>query len=71
MRETRDGLVSINECSKLTGQSTRTIRRLIDSGKLPAIRWGRNIRIAKADLLAAGQQVHPASGLGRIVEVFA
>lgn len=44
MRETRDGLVSINECSKLTGQSTRTIRRLIDSGKLPAIRWGRNIR---------------------------
>ena len=42
--------LSAVEAAKRTGQSERTIRRWIESGKLPATKHGSQFKIALADL---------------------
>jgi excisionase family DNA binding protein len=53
-------LRTIEETGELLNVSPRTVRRLIDSGALPAHRLGRLVRIADVDiavLLAANRTV--------------
>jgi excisionase family DNA binding protein len=51
-------LRTLDETADILNASTRTVRRLIDSGALPVHRFGRLVRIADADialLLAASR----------------
>jgi excisionase family DNA binding protein len=53
-------LRTIDETAELFGTSTRTVRRLIDSGALPVHRLGRSVRISELDIatfLAASRSV--------------
>jgi excisionase family DNA binding protein len=53
-------LRTIDETAEIFNTSTRTIRRLIDSGALPAHRLGRCVRISDQDIavfLAANRSV--------------
>lgn len=53
-------LFTIEEVAESLNVSSRTVRRLIDSGALPAHRLGRLIRIADRDLavfLAASRSI--------------
>lgn len=43
-------LRTIDETAELLNTSTRTVRRLIDSGALPAHRLGRCVRISDLDI---------------------
>lgn len=43
-------LISIKKTADLLQVNPRTIRRLIDAGKLPSVRVGRAIRIRRIDL---------------------
>jgi excisionase family DNA binding protein len=45
-------LRTIQETAELFGTSSRSVRRLIASGALPAIRLGRCVRISDADIAA-------------------
>jgi excisionase family DNA binding protein len=45
-------LRTIDKTAKLLNTSTRTVRRLIDSGALPKHRIGRLVRISDADIAA-------------------
>jgi excisionase family DNA binding protein len=45
-------LRTIDETADLFNTSTRTVRRLIDSGALPVHRLGRSVRISDADIAA-------------------
>ena len=45
-------LRTIDETAELFNTSTRTVRRLIDSGALPVHRLGRSVRISEADIAA-------------------
>ena len=45
-------LLTIREVAELENVCTKTIRRRVDSGELPALRDGRVIRIRPRDLLA-------------------
>jgi excisionase family DNA binding protein len=45
-------LRTIEETADLFSASTRTVRRLIDSGALPVHRLGRSVRISDADIAA-------------------
>jgi len=45
-------LRTIHETAELFNTSTRTVRRLIDSGALPVHRLGRSVRISEADIAA-------------------
>jgi excisionase family DNA binding protein len=45
-------LRTIDETAELFGTSSRSVRRLIASGALPAIRLGRCVRIADDDIAA-------------------
>lgn len=45
-------LRTIDETADLFNTSTRTIRRLIDSGALPVHRLGRSVRISDGDIAA-------------------
>ena len=44
--------LTVVECAALLAVDHKTIRRLIDRGELPALRVGRVLRIAPADLEA-------------------
>ena len=50
-------LRTIDETAEILNVSSRTVRRLIDSGTLPVHRFGRSVRISDADiaLLIAGK----------------
>jgi excisionase family DNA binding protein len=53
-------LLTVDETAALFNTSTRTVRRLIDSGALPVHRLGRSVRISDADIatfLAANRNV--------------
>jgi len=53
-------LRTIGETAELFSTSTRTVRRLIDSGDLPVHRVGRCVRISDADIavfLAANRTI--------------
>ena len=55
-------LRTIEETAELFNTSTRTVRRLIDSGALPAHRLGRCVRISDLGIprrIAASNQVIP------------
>ncbi len=41
---------AVDEVAAALSLSTRSVRRLIDDGKLPVHRFGRAVRIAEADL---------------------
>lgn len=54
----RPAYVSIEEAARIAGLSTKTIRRRIADGSIPAFRFGpRSIRIKLADLEAAAKPV--------------
>ncbi|MGI8680848.1 MAG: excisionase family DNA-binding protein [Mycobacteriales bacterium] len=56
--------ISIEEAAESRGVSTRTIRRLIADGRLPAYRFGpRLIRLDPADLELVDRRI-PAAGAG-------
>jgi excisionase family DNA binding protein len=44
--------VSAKEAAEIAGLSTRTVRRWIADGRLPAKKWGRSFRISLTDLSA-------------------
>jgi excisionase family DNA binding protein len=45
-------LVSVSEIAEATGLSTKTVRRLIAAGKLPAVRLGpRSLRVERETVL--------------------
>jgi excisionase family DNA binding protein len=51
-------LRTIYETADILNVSTRTVRRLIDSGALPVHRFGRSVRVSNSDialLLAASR----------------
>lgn len=43
-------LLTVRKVAERLATSEKTVRRLIDAGDLPTIRFGRNLRIAPADL---------------------
>ena len=43
-------LLTIDEVAEVFNSSSRTVRRLIESGALPVHRLGRLVRISEADL---------------------
>ena len=45
-------LLSYQEAGEILGVSDRTIWTLVDQGHLPAVRFGRSVRIDPADLRA-------------------
>jgi excisionase family DNA binding protein len=45
-------LLTVGDAAELLRVSTRTVRRLVAAGELPALRVGRQVRLAPADLLA-------------------
>jgi excisionase family DNA binding protein len=58
MRKPFGRLRTIDEIAEILNVSSRTVRRLIDSGALPVHRIGRSVRISDADiaqLLAASR----------------
>ncbi|GAB3253190.1 hypothetical protein GCM10027425_12280 [Alteromonas gracilis] len=62
----RDASISIPDAARLHGVSTKTIRRMISRGELPAYRFGKRlIRIPMADLEAAMRPI-PSAGGGRL-----
>jgi excisionase family DNA binding protein len=43
-------MCTIDQTAEMINVSSRTVRRLIDSGKLPAHRFGRSVRISDSDI---------------------
>ena len=43
-------LRTIDETAEILNVSSRTVRRLVDSGTLPVHRFGRSVRISNADI---------------------
>ena len=41
---------TIDQTAEMINVSSRTVRRLIDSGKLPVHRFGRSVRISDLDI---------------------
>lgn len=46
-------LLTVREAADQLSLAERTIRRMIETGQLPAVRLGRNIRIRQEDVLDA------------------
>ena len=46
-----DPLITVGEAATILHVSTRTIRRLIERGKLQAVRVGRSVRIRPSDIM--------------------
>jgi excisionase family DNA binding protein len=49
-RESFATMRTIDQTAEMINISPRTIRRLIDSGKLPVHRFGRSVRISDVDI---------------------
>ena len=49
-------LLTYEEAGKMLGVSGRTMWTLVDRGELPAVRFGRSVRIDPADLRAFIEQ---------------
>lgn len=43
-------LLVIKEVADILRMTPRTVRHLVDSGQIPAVRVGRSVRIRRADL---------------------
>jgi excisionase family DNA binding protein len=50
LRQPFGGMRTIDETAEMINVSSRTVRRLIDSGKLPVHRFGRSVRISDVDI---------------------
>lgn len=61
MTET-SALYTPKETAAILKISERTVRRWIAEGRLPARRYGRQLRIAEESLLAFGTPTEPAEG---------
>lgn len=44
-----DGYLTTGEAAQALGVSVQTVRRLVDSGELPAVRYGRGRRMVRAE----------------------
>ena len=49
MLDTGDKLLTINEVIELAGVSRFTVHKALKSGRLPCVRFGRNVRIRASD----------------------
>jgi excisionase family DNA binding protein len=49
-------LMTYSQAAKVLGVSERTVWALVDGGDLPAVRFGRNVRIHPEDLAAFIEQ---------------
>jgi excisionase family DNA binding protein len=49
-RQTLGTMCTINQTAEMINVSSRTVRRLIDSGRLPVHRFGRSVRISERDI---------------------
>ncbi len=45
-----EGLLTYDQAGKMLGVSGRTVWTLVDRGDLPAVRFGRSVRIDPVDL---------------------
>ncbi len=57
-------LLSYREAGKLLGVTERTVWTLVNDGELPAVRFGRSVRIDPADLRAFIDQSKTAASTG-------
>lgn len=48
-----DGTVSIEEMAQIAGVSVSTLRRQIEKGQIPVLRFGRRMRFLPADVIAS------------------
>ena len=48
--ERSDHLLTVKQVAERLATSEKTVRRLIDAGELPTIRFGRNLRITPVDV---------------------
>ena len=57
-----EGLLTYDQAGKLLGVTGRTVWTLVDRGDLPAVRFGRSVRINPADMrtFILGGQPHLA-----------
>lgn len=53
--------LTVREVAELRNVSHRTVRRAIARGELPAYRYGRAIRIRRADAEAFGRRIPSAA----------
>ncbi len=58
-----DDLMNTSDVAKLLNVTSMTIRRWIESNKLPAFRVGSRLRVSRADALAFVQRVETGNGL--------
>ncbi|TVQ32988.1 MAG: DNA-binding protein [Phycisphaeraceae bacterium] len=59
-------LLTYREAAKVLGVTERTIWSLVHAGRLPAVRFGRNVRIDPADLRGFIENAkHSENGGGR------
>lgn len=54
-RAQEGGAMTIEEAARRLGVSPRTIQRQVASGKIPALRLGRSVRIPADAVLGTGQ----------------
>lgn len=47
--------VDINTIAKMLGVSVVTVRRMVHSGSIPHLRWGRSLRFVPTDVIASLQ----------------
>lgn len=60
-----DPLLTYREAAGVLGVTDRTVWTLVDRGDLPAVRFGRSVRIDPADLRAfinSAKQTEPSGG---------
>lgn len=46
----RDRILTVKEIAAETKMCTKTVRRWIEDGRLPALRIGRNVRVERTEL---------------------
>ena len=54
-------LLNVREVAAALGVSVRTVHRMIDDGRLPAVRLGGSVKVRPADLRAFVQSLPPAN----------
>jgi excisionase family DNA binding protein len=58
--------LTVNEVAETMRVSSMTVYRMVHSGELPAIRFGRSFRIPESAVI---QIITPAGALGRLNQV--
>lgn len=57
--------LTVAEVAEMMRVSNMTVYRMVESGKLPAVRFGRSYRIPESALAAAIELPGPSTGPGR------